>query len=193
MKKILLTLTVLTLLAGCEESAPVVETPIEEPTEETSQKVMAPQPFYIISVTTDGRMAGGNEINTDPVAWLSMTDGTCLTRSPDTEGKSEEELGMPVCNPNGFLIINESSDDTAGYMIADDTPVYVQNLATVLGMDFAGTEVGTLITFEQLTKAFEENPEFFETTPFIFEFGTVTVDGLEMSDQVSAIKEIYIP
>jgi len=183
MKKFLLALTVLSLLAGCSESTPVVETP----TEETSQKVMAPQPFYITALYMEN---DAYTMNQTFVNWLSESEGSCRTNGEVTyEGSS-----IPECNPNGFLLM-EGDVGLISQNIPVETKVYVKNLGTVLALDSTEMdEEGNFeITLEELMTAFEDNPEFFEVTPFEVEFGTVVVDGQEMSDQISAINEIYIP
>lgn len=175
MKKALIAFGLLLLLTACEE--PVVEVT-------TSQKVMAPTPFYITEVTV---VDSEQMINADPIMWLDSPDGCTI---PGTTGEQE----LPECNPNGFLIVNETSEDTVYYVIPKDTPVYIENLAPLLGMENA--EVGDgkeMISFEGLLAAFEANPEFFEVTPFELEYGTGMEDGQERSDMILAIKEIYIP
>lgn len=190
MKKIILALSLLTLLAGCEE--PVANTTpgdVEDEAhfEETSQKVMEPQPFYITALYRE------NETYTmeqTPVMWLSEAEGTCRNYSEYLE----EESSTPSCNPNGFLLV-ESDVRLISQDIQAETKVYIKNLASMLGLDSteADQEGNYEITLEELVAAFEEYPDFFAVTPFELEFGTVTVDGIEMSDQITAIKEIYIP
>ncbi len=152
----------------------------------SNAKVMAPQPFYITEVTV---VDSEQMITADPVIWLSSPDG-CTT--PGTTGEHD----LPECNPNGFLIVNESSEDEMFYVIPKDTPVYAENLLPLLGMTNAEVGDGAeaeAISFEDLLAAFENNPEFFAGTPFELEYGTGMVDGQERSDMILAIKEIYIP
>ena len=191
MKKLFLLFGFALLLVGCEETAPVVEIPSEDLViEEPSEKVMAPQPFYIADIyVSDGGINKGEQyLEADPVVWLSASDGEC------TNMHDSEATGLPECNPNGFLIVNERNSDIIHYWIPEGTPVYAQNLTVRLGMEYVGpTEEGTLISFEDLLTAFENTPDFFEGTPFELEYGTVMVDGQEMSDQIISIKERYIP
>lgn len=195
MKKLLLTLTVLTLLAACE--APVTNTTpgdVEDEAhfEESSEKVMAPQPFYIagLSLNEDGTY----RLTQQHVTWLSESEGTCVAPSPETENIKQPDVEMPVCNPNGFLII----EDDFQLIIEDipaSTPVHAINLGAVV--DYVDVEVqedgSVTLSMADLLDSFGRDSDFFAVTPFELEYGTVTVDGQEMSDQVSAIKEIYIP
>ena len=111
MKKFLLALSLVTLLAGCE--SPVTNTTpgdVEDEAhfEETSEKVMAPQPFYITDLSMDED--GDYLLTQNPVRWLSEEEGTCRTNG----SPAGEDAALPECNPNGFLII-EGASTRAGY------------------------------------------------------------------------------
>lgn len=128
----------------------------ETPTEETSQKVMAPQPFYITDVWMDGP-ADEKYIKVDEVA------------------------------------ASEENNEDIQYWIPPETLIYTTNFGTEV-ISFESTSEGThVVDFEQLMSLFEKYPDYFATALFELEFGTVTVDGVEMTDQIISLKEIYLP
>lgn len=182
MKKFLLALTLISLLAACENTQSVEE---ETPPEESSAKVMAPQPFYIKNLYEED---GQHMIDRLTVAWLSESDGTC-----ENEADSKDNSSLSTCNPNGFLIIE--GDSELIHDLPKETRIYVNNLGSILGLDAAeADEEGNYeITFEVLMMAFQDEPEFFEVTPFELGYGTMMVDGVERPDAITVLKEIYIP
>lgn len=180
MKKFLLALSLITLLAGCEE--PVVNSTPGDPAVE---KVFAPQMFYIADLGISEE--GGYLLTQNIVTWLSESEGTCQTNGDVTD----ENSTIPMCNPNGFLIVK--GDVRMQVVVPAETPVYVRNAANIMGLETAEEDGSYKTTLADLQTAMVENPEFFEVTPFQLSYGTVTVDGQEMSDQVSALNEIYIP
>lgn len=188
MKKLLLAFGLFTLLLTACLQVEEIQVPPEKetPVEETSEKVMEPQMFYITNIYIE---EGKTMLARSMVRWLSESEGSCRNYSDN----SEEKAVLPQCNPNGFLIV----EGDVGLIsdIPAETLVSIINLAPfmVLNSALADEEGYYQITLDELMTAFEENPDFFEVTPFILEYGTVTVDGVEMSDQVTALKEIYIP
>ena len=175
MKKLLLILGLLLLLTACE--SPVVNTTPGDPAVE---KVFAPHPFYIADLSMDED--GGYLLTQSLVTMLSEEEATCVNSTDEDDVKLK-------CNPNGFLIVE--GDAQLQTVIPAETPVYISNIPRGAHPEEGrGTDV---ITFEQLIARFEINPDFFAVTPFELEYGTVTVDGQEMTDQITAIKEIYIP
>ncbi len=186
MKKLLLALSLLTLLAGCEE--PVVNSTPGDPEDE---KMFAPTPFYILDLDiNETHVNGGDYILTvDPVEWLSESEGTCRNSAEVTD----EASSIPQCNPNGFLIVNDDTENKVQYYILEQTSVYVNNVIFSSHPETKTLDGVETITFEELMISLEDSPDFFAVTPFEVEYGTITVDGVEMSDQVTSIKEIYIP
>lgn len=189
MKKLLLILGLsLLMLTACEKT--VVNSTPGDP---AFEKVFVPKPFYIqdISVNEGDVHEGGYFLIADPVEWLSESEGTCINGADSVI--QPNELPPAFCNPNGFLIVNDSTTDTLQYWISEETPIFVNNVIftshpktkTVAGID--------TMTVKELAMAFERSSDFFQFTPFEVEFGTITVGGIEMSDQIAAIKEIYIP
>jgi len=112
------------------------------------------------------RQNGKNSLDFDEVKWLSASDGTCVS----TAG---EKPDVPVCNPNGFLILNEN----------EDTEIYEVTATTVKKTsEFAYSETGErTIGYESFVNL---GAEHFAATPYAIE----VADGT-----ITKITEKYIP
>ncbi len=179
MKAIIALLSLTLLLTGCSNSnlgqtqnntneqvtdQAAVETQELLPTEETQN--IEGNLYYIKNISTKD---GKTSIEIDKVEWLSFTDNTCST-------PPEVKSGMPQCNPNGFLIQNNSSD-LKTYEILPSTSIQiidpVKNPAN-----------NKKISLQEFSGYFTSQKEYFEFAPFIIQIENWSI---------TEIQEKYIP
>ncbi len=138
--------------------------------------------FYISSpMISDGGLTDGELFLTlDSINWLTQ-DVTCATPGIEV---SEDAIQLPLCNPNGFLILNEFTEGRI-LDVSPDVTVYTTNFGTV-------PEATYEISFEELVAAYEANKDYFIVAPFEIGTETLEADGTEY-EIVTSIQEKYIP
>ena len=142
----------------------IVELPEILPTEEAQN--IGGELYYIKNVSTKD---GKTSIEIDKIEWLSFTDNTCST-------PPEVKIGMPQCNPNGFLIQN-SSPDLKTYEVLPSAKIQTTEFGT-------NPSASTKKSLSELNEAFTSQKEYFEFAPFIIQIE---------NSIIIAIQEKYIP
>lgn len=118
-------------------------------------------------------MTLGYGLSLDPLAWLSEAEGTCV--NPSTV-----EPTLPLCNPNGYLIVNEIEEEE-GHDIDDNVSIYTTNFG-------ASPESTYEMSLEDFVTAFNSNKDYYTQVPFEVDFR-----GTPDFSPVISLKEIYIP
>lgn len=138
--------------------------------------------FYISSpmISAGGVTDGDWFLTVDSIQWLGQGT-TCATSDLEV---SEDAVQLPLCNPNGFLILNEFIEGKV-LDVSPDVSVYTTNFGAV-------PEATYEMSFEDFVTAYEAQKDYFLTATF--EIGTeiLEADGTEY-ERVTSIQEQYIP
>lgn len=94
---------------------------------------------------------GGKQyIDLDNIQWLSQSEGSCATQAGQ---------GIPQCNPNGFLIVNDDSEATS-YEV---TPGVLITRTSLTNPESNNQTIIDVATFAALDKT------HFDSTPYRIE------------------------
>ncbi len=167
MKSIITLLSLSLLLSGCVNNNPkqnqnYTDAPISPEMKAAQQEELV----YIKNIVTKNNKT---YIDVDQIEWLSSTDDTCSTTP-------EVKAGMPQCNPNGFLIQNESLN-----VVSYEVSPQVNIKTTKSGENpLADSD----INLQEFNEYFTSQKEYFSLTPFYIQ----TEGGV-----ITKIQEKYIP